>query len=310
MAQPREATITLGRDPEPPFCVMNPGGTINIDWNIEHQTTPNRVEYYLQDPTRTINLEQQTYPGGTGLVISRSWNVPNGATDGKYWIRVEYWSFESGNESNAEVTFYVCTDTGSLCLTKLADSNCNGQVDPGIDQPVPGYWLCLTTPEGDDFCKQTGADGTACWSGIPLGDYTVYEAELPGWEPVGPTSYAVTLVNGDTQSFTFLNRNLADCYHACCLLDGSCVVVLEATCTQLGGTWHAEPSCDGVACPPPPSTGACCFIDGSCQVLTQEACVAASGQFQGNDVPCTPGLCPPPVPTERSSWGQIKNLYR
>ena len=61
----RVATITLGRDPEPPYCVQNPGGTVQIFWNIQHTTTPRKVEYFLQDPTRTINLEHQTYNGNT-----------------------------------------------------------------------------------------------------------------------------------------------------------------------------------------------------------------------------------------------------
>jgi hypothetical protein len=42
------AAITLARDPEPPFCVANPGGVVDISWDIEHTTTPNRVEYRVE----------------------------------------------------------------------------------------------------------------------------------------------------------------------------------------------------------------------------------------------------------------------
>jgi len=95
----REATISLGRDPEPPFCVLNPGGTVDINWNIDYETTPNYIYYKLEDPSRTIILEDEFYPGASGVMIDRSWTVPGGLADGKYWIRVEYWSFEAGNES-------------------------------------------------------------------------------------------------------------------------------------------------------------------------------------------------------------------
>ncbi len=291
-ASSKEATISLSRDPEPPFCAVPGQTSVEIHWEISYATTPNRVKYFLQDPTRLINLEQEVYLGATGVNITRYWPVPAGSVDGKYWIRVEYWSFEAGNEANAEVTFYVCNETGTICATKLADSNCNGVVDPGIDQPVPGWWICLTTPFGDDYCLQTGLDGQVCWTGIPLGDYYVYEAPVAGWVPIGPSSYFVSLVDGTPQSFTFLNQNTAACYHACCLPDGSCVVLMEVECVAQGGIWQASPTCDGVACPQPP--GACCFPDGSCQFVTNEACLALGGVWYGYGSVCDPNPCPPP----------------
>ena len=192
LTAPLEATISLGRDPEPPMCALNPGGTVEITWNIEHTTTPNYVYYKLEDPTRTIILEDSTYAGGSGVTITRNWTVPAGSVDGKYWVRVEYWSFEAGNEANAEVTFYVCTDTGTICAEKWEDVNGDDECD-GLDAPLEGWWICLQTPLGDTYCKQTGVDGRVCWTGLPLGDYTVYENVFPGWLPVYPTSYDVTL---------------------------------------------------------------------------------------------------------------------
>jgi hypothetical protein len=198
-----EATISLGRDPEPPMCVQNPGGVIDITWNIEHTTTPNYVYYKLEDPTRTIILEDQTYPGSTGITVNRQWTVPAGSVDGKYWVRVEYWSFEAGNEANAEVTFYVCMDTGTICAEKWEDIDGDDDCD-GLDSTLEGWWLCLTTPLGDSFCKQTGPDGRVCWNDLPYGDYTVYEVDVPGWDPVGPTFYDVTLA-GDPIELIFCN---------------------------------------------------------------------------------------------------------
>jgi hypothetical protein len=203
-AEPMEATISLGRDPEPPLCVLNPGGTVEITWDIEHTTTPNYVYYKLEDPTRTIIFEDSTYAGSTGITETRYWTVPAGAPDGKYWVRLEYWSFEAGNEANAEVTFYVCTSTGDVCAEKYEDINCNDTLD-GDDTPIGGWWICLNTPLGDTYCRQTDAAGGVCWTGLPLGDYRIYEVLPGGWVAIYPTSYDFTLTEaGD--SFIFFNK--------------------------------------------------------------------------------------------------------
>jgi len=202
-AAPMEATISLGRDPEPPICAQNPGGIIDITWNIEHTSTPNYVYYKLEDPTRTTILEEQTYPGSTGITVNRQWTVPAGAVDGKYWIRVEYWSFEAGNEANAEVTFYVCTDTGTICVEKWEDIDGDEDCD-GDDGPLANWWICVFTPFGDTYCKKTGLDGRVCWTDLIFGNYTVFEPDVPGWDPVGPSTYDVTLV-GDPIELIFCN---------------------------------------------------------------------------------------------------------
>lgn len=244
----REATISLGRDPEPPFCVLNPDGTVDINWDIEHETTPNFVYYKLEDPTRTIILEDQNYPGNTGITVNRQWTVPNGLSDGKYWVRVEYWSFEASNEANAEVTFYVCNSTGSVCAYKYADTNCNGVYDPGVDEAVPNWWICLETPFGDTFCRSTDANGQVCWEGLPLGDYTIFEPPVSGWTPIGPSSYDFAL--GDApESFDFLNSKDSDCLGACCLPDGTCIVTTESACAEQDGEYYGGgTSCDGIEC--------------------------------------------------------------
>jgi hypothetical protein len=206
VAAPMEATISLGRDPEPPYCVANPGGVIDITWNIEHTTTPNYVYYKLEDPTRTIIYEDSTYAGSTGISINRQWVIPAGAPDGKYWVRVEYWSFEAGNEANAEVTFYACTNTGEICARKLEDTDGDDDCYDN-NSPIANWWICLQTPFGDTFCKKTGADGRVCWTSLPLGDYTVYEPSLGGMIAVGPTSYPVTLTE-DPVEFDFCNKHV------------------------------------------------------------------------------------------------------
>ncbi|MEZ4654214.1 MAG: hypothetical protein R3E12_11660 [Candidatus Eisenbacteria bacterium] len=39
-------------------------------------------------------------------------------------------------------------------------------------------------------------------------------------------------------------------------------------------------------------TGACCLADGTCIEATANDCAAAGGVYQGDNVPCTPDLCP------------------
>jgi hypothetical protein len=287
----RVATITLGRDPEPPFCIQNPGGTVQIFWDIQHTTTPRKVEYFLQDPTRTINLEQQTYPGGTGLNIARSWNVPNGLVDGKYWVRVEYWSFESGNEANAEVTFYICAEQGNLCVYKYKDANCNGILDPN-DPIVTGWWVCITTPEGDTICRQTNGDGKVCWFGIPLGTYEVFEPPVDGWSPIGPDTYTIDLIGGEVQNVNFFNVKLDECYGACCFEDGTCRYVREADCAEQGGVFHGiGTTCDPNPCPQPE---ACCFPDGHCEYVLETICLENGGTPYGVGTDCDPNPCDQP----------------
>jgi hypothetical protein len=97
---------------------------------------------------------------------------------------------------------------------------------------------------------------------------------------------------------------------ACCdLVNGWCTVTTEADC-PLPGAWFPEwPGCDPNPCPQSPPIGACCdMTTGDCVMTTQADCPFT---WLGPGVPCAIGACsPPPTPIERTSWGQIKNLYR
>jgi len=205
-ADPAEATISLGREPEPPYCVFTPGGTLDISWDIEHETTPNYVLYQMWDPSQTTIIEEEEYPGATGLTINRQWVAPAGIDNGKYWIRIEYWSQEASNEANAEVTFYVCSgELGTICATKYDDFDCDGELTDN-DPPLEDWWICLVTPEGDTFCQATDADGIVCWEDIPYGDYTVYENLQDGWTAIYPVSVDVVL-DTDLVEVVFFNHD-------------------------------------------------------------------------------------------------------
>ena len=288
----KSATIRLGRGPQPPSCIQNPDGIEDISWEIQHTTTPLRVEYFLQDPPRTTNLEHQTYPDDTGLIVARSWTVPPGLPDGKYWIRVEYWSWEAGLESTAEVTFYVCTESGDLCGKKQEDTDCDGVLGP-TDPPVSDWLLCFRAPNGDQFCPRTDGQGEVCLSNIPLGLWAVYEVPVAGWHSVGPDSFTVNVVDHNAPWVYLLNVRDDYCTGACCYADGHCTVQTATACQTAGGTYQGDnTACSPNPCPQP--LGACCYADGHCTVLTAAACQAAGGTFQGDNTVCSPNPCPQP----------------
>lgn len=94
---------------------------------------------------------------------------------------------------------------------------------------------------------------------------------------------------------------------ACCFPDGSCQMLLAADCTGQGGAPQgADTTCETVACPTPE---ACCFPDGHCEMLLADVCSGQGGQPQGAGTICDNVVCPP-VPTQPSTWGQIKANYR
>lgn len=103
-----DATITLGTRPEPPDC-SSPGEIVTIFWNILHETTPEFVYYALYDSNMQL-VQEETYPGSTGIDIVRDFTIPPDPPLGSWLVHVEYWSEEVGLEARAEVIFLVCCD--------------------------------------------------------------------------------------------------------------------------------------------------------------------------------------------------------
>lgn len=104
-----DATITLGTSPEPPECSV-PETDVTIFWSVTYGTTPDFVYYSLTGPDHEV-IEEQTYPGTSGVDVTRTWTVPEDATVGAYWVHVEFWSREVGHEADANVVFLVCEGT-------------------------------------------------------------------------------------------------------------------------------------------------------------------------------------------------------
>ena len=124
---------------------------------------------------------------------------------------------------------------------------------------------------------------------------------------------------------------------ACCI-GTECVMVLESVCAGQGGTWIGgdctpvtcatlgaccigevcsqthQADCqgtylgDGIPCDPNPCIipiGACC-IGQDCTVTTQANC---GGTYLGDGIPCDPNPCAG-TPVKRTTWGQVKSLFR
>jgi len=95
---------------------------------------------------------------------------------------------------------------------------------------------------------------------------------------------------------------------ACCI-GGICQPMFLENCTLVGGTWM-----QGIPCDPNPCQAVCCFQQltspHGCEIMLEAACAAASGFWHPEWVTCDPNPCEIYTPVEKSSWGQIKNMYR
>jgi hypothetical protein len=137
---------------------------------------------------------------------------------------------------------------------------------------------------------------------------------------------------------------------ACCNPDyGTCQTATGVACAELGYNYLGDNiPCDPNPCPEP-ERGACCYIDGVCEMLPASLCIQARGTFLGLEVGCDPypcrGACCPGdetcvmnsraectaigglylgdgttcgtqeniclySPTESTSWGRIRALFR
>lgn len=94
---------------------------------------------------------------------------------------------------------------------------------------------------------------------------------------------------------------------ACCAAaTGVCRITTESECIAVGDWWQG--ACMPCEPNPCPLTGACCLENAECRILSRPACEADQGLYMGDGVSCVPYPCP--IPTERTTWGRIKNNYR
>ncbi len=75
---------------------------------------------------------------------------------------------------------------------------------------------------------------------------------------------------------------------ACCLLDGTCVVLTQSQCASyLGQYFGDDVPCESINCEP---RGACC-VGQACYLYTQSECGSHGGSYQGNGSDCSPNPC-------------------
>jgi len=73
---------------------------------------------------------------------------------------------------------------------------------------------------------------------------------------------------------------------ACCLADGTCVVLGAGNCAAVGGAFNAGLSCTAAACPQPPvETGGCCMGD-TCTQISRTECLTTNGSYLGDEFDC------------------------
>jgi spore coat protein A len=142
------------------------------------------------------------------------------------------------------------------------------------------------------FGSSAGMVGDAqAWLDTPGSNY--------GWILIGDESISQTAARFDSRTHPTTGQRpvLAVTYTppgvtgACCVGDGSCVVVTAGDCAGQSGAYQG----DSTTCTPDPCaqpTGACCLSDGSCVVVSDPNCTAQGGTYQGDDAPCDPNLCP------------------
>ncbi len=96
---------------------------------------------------------------------------------------------------------------------------------------------------------------------------------------------------------------------ACCIM-GECFIVMEEVCAQVGGTFYGP----GTTCDPDPCEGVCCYeVPGTvhaCAITHRADCLAFPGFWHPEWTSCEPNPCEIYTPTEGTSWGKIKSMYR
>ncbi len=217
--------------------------------------------------------------------------------------RVRY-DFPSVGQS----TWYYCVESGgapAISHVLFALSNC----DVGDDILDAGTWdgtdkdILMSgggtpdpTPPGEPtFDPTTGKTGLKFDLGFSRNEIRYYYFTLAG-NFAAEDSVCVATKSGPDIDTALICGPSPDCIEiggACCLPDGSCVVLTEKECGAQGGDYQG----DGTDCDPNPCDqpeGACCFSDGSCVVLSEADCVAQGGVYQGDGTDCDPNPCGPP----------------
>jgi len=166
------------------------------------------VTIELQYPNGTVIESAVTDESGqvcfTGLILGdyivkeivpEGWYATNGT---QFAVGVE----ESGQYIEVE---FLNTEYGRICVYKYEDLNGDGEWQEN-EPAVSG--VTITLKLGDVVVENgtTDENGTICFTGLELGEYTVVETVPTGWYNTIPVSVDVTLdESGECVPVTFLN---------------------------------------------------------------------------------------------------------
>jgi len=207
--------------------------------------------------------------------------------------------------------------------------------------PYRFFVSCATAPPPppNDLCS--GAfEIPRCSTGSLQGDNAAYHNDYdPGadgcssqYPEQGKDSvYYVNLQPGDLLDMTYTQFNFDAAFYIvtdCSNVPGSCVagadntltgepevihyvasatgtyyIILDSYGTDTGGSWSLDYN---FSCAAPQ---ACCFPDYHCEMQLPADCRAMGGTPQGSGTNCDTVMCMV-TPTERTTWGHIKSLYR
>lgn len=109
-----------------------------------------------------------------------------------------------------------------------------------------------------------------------------------GWQGVGISDPTLRTLDLGTMNYAY-DSSVSG---ACCMPNGSCVIMTLNTCGAQGGLFQGEIDCSLAKCPQP--EGACCFSDNTCTITNAIICGAQGGTYQGDNTSCTPYPCPQP----------------
>jgi protocatechuate 3,4-dioxygenase beta subunit len=95
-----------------------------------------------------------------------------------------------------------------ICVFKFWDTCSDGFYTPGVDEPLPGWWIGLYDSQGNLIAWGfTNNDGRICFTVDKAGTYTVREEDRNGWSHIVPASgyWTIGVVSGDEWSLEFAN---------------------------------------------------------------------------------------------------------
>lgn len=211
---PTAGSVLLTASSAPPGA-LRPGEVETLHWEVTGvgDSAPAQVTYVLRNFDTNQALETATYPGATGLDVTRTFQLPLTYTlpitvaYERYLARVEYFS-DNGFEAAAETVFFVTQDTGDLRLVKFIDGNGNGIQEPG-EEGLAGavFTLSFPPPFSDVFTSTTTSSGLITFTHLGVGTYTVREVSWPsGYEPsITPALQTAQIQSNVTATLFFGN---------------------------------------------------------------------------------------------------------